>query len=84
MAIGETMQKFRNQAGLSQSDLAEKTGLSMRSIQNWEQGHRTPNAQALLALARVLKVPVETLIKELDKASPERTSKRRGHPKKTK
>jgi transcriptional regulator with XRE-family HTH domain len=82
MGLGETMQRLREKVGLSQAGLAEKSGLSLRSIQNWEQGHRAPSAKALLALAKVLKVPVEKLIGEIDQ--PDKTPARRGRPKKRK
>jgi transcriptional regulator with XRE-family HTH domain len=49
-------------AGLSQAELAGRAGLSLRSIQNWEQGHRRPKADALLAMSKPLKVSVETLV----------------------
>jgi transcriptional regulator with XRE-family HTH domain len=62
MRFGETLQLLREQSGMSQSELAKKSGLPLRSIQNWEQKHREPRAQALLALARALGVTVETLI----------------------
>ena len=62
MRFGETLQKLREQRGMSQSQLAEESGLPLRSIQNWEQKHREPRAQALLAMARALGVSVETLI----------------------
>ncbi len=81
MGLGETMQQLREKIGLSQAALAEKSGLSLRSIQNWEQGHRAPGAKALLALAKVLKVPVERLIGEIDQ--PDKPA-RRGRPKKRK
>ncbi len=62
MRFGETLPKLPEQSGMSQSELAEKSGLPLRSIQNWEQKHREPRAQALLALARALGVSVEALI----------------------
>ena len=34
------LKEAREKAGLTQEGLAEKTGLSLRSIQNWEQGRR--------------------------------------------
>lgn len=52
----------RLKAGLRQSELADKAGLSVRSIQQWEQDARTRRALALLALARALGVEVEVLI----------------------
>jgi transcriptional regulator with XRE-family HTH domain len=69
MPFAELIQQLREQAGLSQSQLARKAGVPVRSVQNWEQGHRLPRAQALLPLARALAVPVEKLIKAMDDAS---------------
>jgi transcriptional regulator with XRE-family HTH domain len=62
MRFGESLQRFRENADLSQSGLAEKAGLSVRSIQNWEQGHRVPRADALIALSRALGITVDNLL----------------------
>lgn len=37
-SLGETLIKFRNTYGLSQAELAEKLGVSLRMIQGYEQG----------------------------------------------
>jgi putative transcriptional regulator len=44
----------RNQLGLSQSAFSKLLGVSVRTLQEWEQGRRKPNgaAQTLLNLAR--------------------------------
>jgi transcriptional regulator with XRE-family HTH domain len=62
--FGERLKALREQSGLSQAELAAHAGQSLRSIQNWEQGHREPKAVALLALARALGVSMEFLIEE--------------------
>jgi transcriptional regulator with XRE-family HTH domain len=62
MRFAELIQKLREQAGLSQSELARKAGVPVRSVQNWEQGHRLPRPQALLPLAGALGVAVDKLI----------------------
>ena len=62
MRFGATLQRLRRGADLSQAALAERSGLSLRNVQNWEQGHRVPRAPALLALAKALGVSVETLL----------------------
>ncbi|MCX6873971.1 MAG: NadS family protein [Verrucomicrobia bacterium] len=43
----------RNKLGLSQSQFASLIGISPRTLQNWEQGHRHPEgtARALLRVA---------------------------------
>jgi putative transcriptional regulator len=43
----------RNRAGLSQARFAELLGVSVRTLQDWEQGRRTPSgaARTLLTIA---------------------------------
>ncbi len=65
MGFASVLKNLREKAGLSQSELAERIGLSVRSIQNWEQGHRMPRAGVLLSLARGIGVPVENLLAEI-------------------
>jgi transcriptional regulator with XRE-family HTH domain len=67
MAFRETLQQLREKAGLSQAGLAQKSGVPVRTIQNWEIGHRVPRAESFMALAKALEVPVETLLDELAK-----------------
>jgi putative transcriptional regulator len=44
----------RHKAGLSQAQFAEVLGISKRTLQDWEQGRRSPSgaAQALIRIAR--------------------------------
>lgn len=45
--------QVREKLGLSQRDFAALIGISARTLQNWEQGHRQPEgtARALLRIA---------------------------------
>ena len=47
--------KIREKLGLSQSQFASLIGISPRTLQNWEQGHRHPEgtARALLRVAEI-------------------------------
>ena len=65
MRFPELLRKLREKAGLSQSGLAKKAGLSVRSIQNWEQGHRGPSAQGIIALSKGLGVSAAILLAAL-------------------
>jgi transcriptional regulator with XRE-family HTH domain len=76
MGFGKHLQKLRERAGLSQTGLAEHSGQSLRSIQNWEQGHRAPRAAAILALARALGVSAETLLTYGEVKPPAKARKR--------
>jgi transcriptional regulator with XRE-family HTH domain len=57
----DNLKRLREQAGLSQSGLAKKAKLSIRNIQNWEQGQREPDLQRLRLLAGILGVTLDEL-----------------------
>ncbi|MFN3987604.1 MAG: helix-turn-helix domain-containing protein [Rhodocyclaceae bacterium] len=50
-SIGERLLEERERLGLSQSELAERCGVTMRSQRNYEKGERQPDASYLAALA---------------------------------
>jgi transcriptional regulator with XRE-family HTH domain len=60
--FGALLQRLREQAGLSQSGLADRAGVPTRTIQNWEQGHREPRPGALITLGRALGVEPVVLL----------------------
>lgn len=63
LAIGARVAGFRQQAGLTQQQLADRCGLSPALIKNLEQGARKSARLAnLMALARALRVPVAALL----------------------
>jgi transcriptional regulator with XRE-family HTH domain len=63
MTFGQAIQVYRLKAGLSQSQLAQKAGIAVKTIQNWEINRRTPRWIRLLArLAKGLDVPMEALV----------------------
>lgn len=56
---------FRNKAGLSQSQLADLSGISVRTLQQYEQRQKNINkakVETLVALAKVLCCEVEDLV----------------------
>ncbi len=63
------MKKFvkrcREEAGLTQDQLAEKMGVSVVSVQNWETGKTKINQDRYWDLASIFNVPVEKLMKEM-------------------
>ena len=59
------LKTLRQQAGLSQAELAERSGVSVRTLQHYEQGSkdlRRAAGETLLAFARSLGTTVEALI----------------------
>ena len=62
----ERLKELRNEKSLSQSQLANATGLSQSAIAFWETGQRIPNAQAIIILARYFGVTTDYLLGEED------------------
>jgi transcriptional regulator with XRE-family HTH domain len=52
--IGKNTKRFRKSAGLTQEKLADKVDLSLRYIQNIEDGTRLPTIITLLKIAKAL------------------------------
>ncbi len=60
--IGKHIRYYREQAGLSQKQLAEAIGVSNSRVSNWEQGINRPDADILAALCVALKVSPSLLL----------------------
>lgn len=58
---------IREKAGLSQARFALLMGVSVRTLQNWEQGHRAPQGPAV-SLLRIFESNPEAAIKAIHKA----------------
>ena len=62
MTFGEKLKTARKQAGLTQTELAQESQLSLRTIINYENGDRMPKQEkAYRQLARVLGITPESL-----------------------
>ena len=66
MIIGARIRWFREQKGLSQRDIEERTGLLRCYISRVENGHTIPSLDTLERLASVLDVPLYQLFYEGD------------------
>lgn len=66
MNFTEKLQNLRKQKGLTQAELAEKVGVSCRSIQNYELGSRYPKRNILDKLCEVLETKIEYLVSSSD------------------
>jgi transcriptional regulator with XRE-family HTH domain len=58
----EILKEARLNAGLTQSQLAEKIGVAKSTYCNWEQGTREPNVLKLKAIAKALGVTGDYLL----------------------
>ena len=59
------LQRIRKECGMSQGQLAEAAGISVRTLQSYEQGHRDINGMAgltLYKLANTLGVDMKDLL----------------------
>ncbi len=48
--------RLRSRLGLNQEKFAEKLGVSISSVEKWEQGQHKPRGLSLLALERLRKL----------------------------
>jgi transcriptional regulator with XRE-family HTH domain len=54
VAMGERLQELRQAAGMSQTELADATGIPVGSLRNWERGRRKPTLDAAAKLATAI------------------------------
>ena len=59
------IKRKREEAGLTQAELAERVDVSVVSVQNWESGRCKVGLEKYGVLSEVLNVPVDQLIKEM-------------------
>lgn len=58
---------LRQRLGISQPKFAQMMGISVRTLQNWEQGHREPTGPAMVLLQVAEKRPdavLESIVAE--------------------
>lgn len=49
--VGQLLKDLRSRSGLSQTDLAKRSGFSLPEISRWENNHRCPTAETFLRYA---------------------------------
>jgi len=84
--FGERLQQLRQQAKLSQSELAQRAGLSVKNIHKWEGTSREPRAGALFRLAAALGVTclafADCTFEEPEEKAGKAPKRTRGRPRK--
>ena len=63
MTIAERITRLRDEAGLSQSDLARRCEVDRRLVHAWEKGYCRPGITTLPRLAEVLGTTVDALLR---------------------
>jgi transcriptional regulator with XRE-family HTH domain len=69
MIMGDRLRALREQKGLSQGDIEERTGLIRCYVSRVENGHTVPAVETLEKFARALEVPMYQLFYD-DKEPP--------------
>lgn len=65
------VRELRRRACLSQAAFAERIGVPLETIRNWEQGKRSPRGPARALLAVIAHAP-ETVFAALENSGPQR------------
>lgn len=61
-ALGQRIKRHRESAGLSQTQLGDKLGISYQQIQKYERGVNRLSVETLLRMARALGLPAAALL----------------------
>jgi transcriptional regulator with XRE-family HTH domain len=77
MIIGDRLRALREQKGLSQGEIQQRTGLFCCYISRVENGHTVPGIATLEKLARALEVPMYELFYEGEEPPPPVLPKRK-------
>lgn len=67
--IGKKLRILRTLLGMSQTDLAEKSGVSFQQIQKYEKGINRVSASRLFDFAKILGVEVESFFEDAESAT---------------
>ena len=62
MSLAQKIVQIRKMKGLSQEELSDRAGISLRTLQRIEKGETEPRGHTLRALTEVLDVPVEEMM----------------------
>ena len=62
MTLGERIKEARKNKGLTQEELAIKCDLSKNGLWNYENNKREPSIEMLNKIAKILRVPLESLV----------------------
>lgn len=72
----KTIWRLRQEAGLTQQELADRLGLSNMAVSLWERAKGEPSAAQLRKLADLFGVPMDSIAFEREAAAAERASRK--------
>jgi len=62
LAVGRAIRRHRRAADLTQSQLAERVGVDLQTVCQWERGNRRIAFLSVCAVAQVLGVPIAEFV----------------------
>ena len=62
--FGNFLYNLRKQRGWTQTELADKLGVTNQAVSKWESGASDPSTTNLMALAKLFGTTAEELLKE--------------------
>jgi transcriptional regulator with XRE-family HTH domain len=74
--VGESIRAARLAKGLSQSDLAERLGITFQQVQKYEKGVNRVGAGRLFQIASIFGMPISSFFDEAAEAGPAKNSRR--------
>ena len=63
MELGKHIKNYRQEANLSQEELAERVYVSRQTISNWENDKSYPDVHSLVLLSEIFQISLDKLIK---------------------
>ena len=63
MELGKQIRKYRQEAQLSQDELANRVYVSRQTISNWENDKSYPDVNSLVLLSEIFQISLDNLIK---------------------
>ena len=70
MEFHERLYDVRKNAGMTQSDLADKLGVSRQAVSRWEMGTAKPEFENLIAISDLFHVTTDYLLKGTEHGAP--------------
>jgi transcriptional regulator with XRE-family HTH domain len=62
MQIGDVIRKYRKDKNITQSEMANRLGVTAPAVNKWENGNSLPDVALLSPIARLLNISVDTLL----------------------
>jgi transcriptional regulator with XRE-family HTH domain len=62
MQLGDVIRKYRKDKNMTQEEMAKRLGVTAPAVNKWENGNSFPDITLLSPIARLLHIPLDTLL----------------------